>query len=176
MKITKTQMITIGSVAAISITAAVICFIVFIIKNYSMKISKKGVELIKSFESLRLTAYQDDGGVWTIGWGHTKGVKQGDTCTLAEAEDFLQEDIADAEKAINKHNLKLNQNQYDALVSFVFNIGESKFNRSTLLKKLKNDPNDPDIKEEFAKWKFIKKNESKGLVNRREKESNLYFA
>ena len=138
--LTNKQIVIISSVAVVSLTAAAICYIIFNLMNRtSMKISAKGLELLKSYESLRLTAYRDSGGVLTIGWGHTQGVKEGDTCTLAEATQFLLDDVAEAEKAINKQNLNLNQNQYDALVSFVFNVGESQFKKSTLLKKLKKN-------------------------------------
>jgi lysozyme len=176
MKITKTQMITIGSVAAISITAAIICFIVFVIKNYSMKISEEGLNLIKNCEGLRLTAYQCSAGVWTIGYGHTKGVQEGDSCTVEEANKWLLEDVSLAESAVNSQRLKINQNQFDALVSFCFNVGVKAFKESTLVKKIKANPNDPTIEEEFARWKYVSGNVVSGLVNRREKESNLYFA
>lgn len=167
-----------SSVAVISVTAAVICYIFFSLKkNTSMKLSEKGLELLKSYESLRLTAYRDSGGVLTIGWGHTKGVKEGDTCTLAEATQFLLDDVAEAEKAINKQNLNLNQNQYDALVSFVFNVGADAFKKSTLLKELKKNPNNQDnIKREFRRWNIDNGKIVDGLINRREKEIKLYFA
>ena len=176
--LTNKQIVIISSVAVVSLTAAAICYIIFNLMNRtSMKISEKGLDLLKSYESLRLTAYRDSGGVLTIGWGHTKGVKEGDTCTLAEATQFLLDDVAEAEKAINKQNLNLNQNQYDALVSFVFNVGADAFKKSTLLKELKKNPNNQDnIKREFRRWNIDNGKIVDGLINRREKEINLYFA
>lgn len=177
MKITKKQAVIIGSVAAVSLTAAAICYLIFyFMRKTKFKISANGLALIKSFEGLRYTAYLCDGGVWTIGYGHTKGVKEGDTCTLTEANTWLLEDVATAEEAVNKEGLNINQNQFDALVSFVFNVGESAFKDSTLLKKIKEDPNDVSISDEFARWRYAQGKVLQGLVNRREKESNLYFA
>lgn len=91
-----------------------------------MEISKAGLELIEELEGgPYLNAYRDPIGIWTIGYGHTKGVYAGQTITKAQAEEFLKEDARDAEAAVNKYMSKyhFNQNQYDALVSFAFNIG-----------------------------------------------------
>lgn len=90
-----------------------------------MKTGEKGISLIKQFEGLRLTAYQCTAGVWTIGYGHTSGVKPTDTITQAQAEQYLREDLEKFEKNVNKYNAKYgwNQNEFDALVSFAFNIG-----------------------------------------------------
>ena len=92
-----------------------------------------GLKLIESFEGLRLTAYQDSVGIWTIGYGHTKGVKQGQTITQQQAERFLQQDLAVAEAAVNRLGLTLSDNQFAALVSFTFNLGAG-----NLTKLLKN--------------------------------------
>jgi len=92
-----------------------------------------GLKLIESFEGLRLTAYQDSVGIWTIGYGHTKGVKQGQTITQQQAEAFLQQDLAVAEAAVNRLVLTLSDNQFAALVSFTFNLGAG-----NLTKLLKN--------------------------------------
>ena len=90
-----------------------------------MKISKQGLELIKSFEGCRLKAYQDIGGVWTIGYGHTDNVKSGDIITQKKADELLLKDLERFEKHVNTYVpiYDFNQNQYDALVSFAFNIG-----------------------------------------------------
>lgn len=90
-----------------------------------MKISNKGLKLIEKYEGLRLTAYKDPVGIWTIGYGHTKGVYSGQKITEAKAEEYLKQDALTAEKAVNKYVSKyhFNQNQYDALVSFAYNIG-----------------------------------------------------
>lgn len=144
-----------------------------------MKTSNKGIELIKQFEGLRLKAYRDSGGKWTIGYGHTGGVKSGDVITAQQANDFLIRDIKMAENAINGLNLNLTQNQFDALVSFVFNVGTGNFGTSTLRKKLINNPDDPSIRDEFKKWIYVRINgiqkPSSWQIKRRNTEANLYF-
>ena len=176
MKLTNRQIVIVGTVAMVSLTAATICYIIFRFMNKTnMKISANGLSLIKQHEGLRLTAYQCNAGVWTIGYGHTKGVKEGDTCTQDQADAWLLEDVEHAESAVNSQGLTLTQNQFDALVSFVFNVGVSAFKKSTLLKKIKVNPNDPVIANEFAKWKYAGGNVVAGLVTRRNNESNLYF-
>lgn len=91
----------------------------------TMKISDKGLDLIKSFEGCRLEAYKDPVGIWTIGYGHTKGVRKGQKITSAQATEFLRQDCATAEKNVSKFDniYHWNQNQFDALVSFSYNIG-----------------------------------------------------
>lgn len=91
----------------------------------TMKISDKGLDLIKSFEGCRLEAYKDPVGIWTIGYGHTKGVRKGQKITSAQATEFLRQDCATAEKNVSKFDniYHWNQNQFDALVSFAYNIG-----------------------------------------------------
>lgn len=90
-----------------------------------MRISDKGLELIASFEGLRLEAYKCAAGVWTIGYGHTKGVNPGQKITKERAMEFLRQDVAAAEKAVMKYDSKYHwtQNQFDGLVSFAFNVG-----------------------------------------------------
>lgn len=97
-----------------------------------MKISEKGLALIKSFEGCRLEAYKCPAGVWTIGYGHTSGVKRGMKITQSQADSFLKSDIEKYEKYVINKNLGLNQNQFDALVSFTYNCGAG--NLSTLVK------------------------------------------
>lgn len=141
-----------------------------------MKTSKQGIELIKSFEGLRLRAYVCPAGVATIGWGHTKGVKAGMVIDLAEAERMLADDIAIAERCVNCDADSLNQNQFDALVSFVFNVGTANYKKSTLRKKVLANPNDTAIADEFGRWKYANKIVLPGLVRRRQAESDLYFS
>lgn len=90
-----------------------------------MMTSTRGIELIKQFEGLKLTAYRDPVGIWSIGYGHTKGVKEGDTITREEAERYLRDDLATAEHAVSIYDsvYHWNQNEFDALVSFAYNIG-----------------------------------------------------
>jgi lysozyme len=103
-----------------------------------MKASERLISKVKSIEKLRLDAYLDlKGGVWTIGWGHTGNVKKGDRITSEKADELLASDIAVAEKAVNSLGLKLNQNQFDALTDFVYNVGEGSLKKSTLLKRIR---------------------------------------
>ena len=97
-----------------------------------MKTSDKGIALIKSFEGCVLTAYKCPSGVWTIGYGHTSGVKKGQTITQAQAEEFLKADLVKYENYVKNKKLSLNQNQFDALVSFTYNCGAG--NLTTLVK------------------------------------------
>jgi lysozyme len=144
-----------------------------------MKTSNKGIELIKRFEGLRLKAYQDSRGTWTIGYGHTGGVKSGDVITEQEEEKLLENDLKTAENAVNEQNLSLSQNQFDALVSFVYNVGTRNFRTSTLLKKAKLNANDPTIRYEFSRWNKVRRNgvyiPIAGLTRRRAAEADLYF-
>ena len=96
-----------------------------------MKTSDNGIAFIKRHEGVRLQAYLCPAGVWTIGYGHTSSVKQGDRISQSQADTYLRADLRTAEQAINKQRLNLNQNQFDALVSFVFNVGSGNFEKST---------------------------------------------
>lgn len=96
-----------------------------------MKISETGLNLIKQFEGCHLTAYKDPVGVLTIGYGHTKGVKAGQKITQAQADAYLKQDVASAEKAVSKYKYNYNQNQFDALVSFTFNCGSGNLKQIT---------------------------------------------
>lgn len=93
----------------------------------SQTINRAGLDLIEQFEGLRLNAYRDSVGVWTIGYGHTRGVKPGDVINRAGAEQFLREDVRVAEVGVNRwaqtHGFSLTENQFSALVSFAFNLG-----------------------------------------------------
>ena len=97
----------------------------------------KGIELIKNFEGCRLVAYKCPSGIPTIGYGHTKGVKMGNTCTQAQADKWLANEVQIFENAVkNLVNVPLNENQLGALTSFVYNVGIANFAASTLRKKL----------------------------------------
>ena len=137
--------------------------------------SKKGIELIKKYEGLRLTAYKCPAGVWTIGYGHTKGVKEGQKITNSQAEELLKEDLRVFENGVNKWNLQINQYQFDALVSFAFNLGLANLGKSTLLKKVQANPQDKTIKDEFLKWVNAGGSKIEGLVRRRNEEAEMYF-
>lgn len=177
LHISNKQAAIVASVAVVSVLLAIVVCVCFYIKRKKdMKISVKGLDLLKRLEGLRLTAYKCSAGVWTIGYGHTNGVKEGDSCSQAQAEEWLREDVEDAEDTVNWQGLNINQNQFDALVCFCYNVGASAFKKSTLLKKVKANPNDESIAAEFAKWKYAGGKVVEGLVNRRSGESNLYFA
>lgn len=139
-----------------------------------MQYSKQGLSLTESFEGCRLVAYQDSGGVWTIGYGHTKGVTQGMTCTQAQAEQWLLDDVADAAAAVNRlAHIAMSQEEFDALVDFTFNAGIGAFAGSTLLKLL----NARDIEgaaNEFDRWDLIDGKVIAGLLRRRQAERALF--
>lgn len=142
-----------------------------------MKTSEKAIELIKSFESLRLKAYKCPAGVWTIGYGHTKDVKASMVISQQQAEILLREDLAQIESEVNKMTtyVELSQEQFSALVSFAFNVGIGALRGSTLLKKVRQNPQDLSIKDEFGKWVKSKGATLPGLVRRRKAEADLYF-
>ena len=141
-----------------------------------MKVGTAGLECIKKSESCRLAAYLDTGGVWTIGWGHTKGAHQGQSCSQEQADAWLIEDCAEAVAAVNKLvHVALTQNEFDALVSFVFNIGAGQFAGSTMLKFLNADRKELAALE-FRKWRFDNHVEVRGLLERRVREKCLFLA
>ena len=141
-----------------------------------MKTSPKGIALIKEFEGLRLKAYKCPGGVWTIGYGHTAGVKPGEVITENQAEEYLKADLIAFEKYQNGLGLALNQNQFDALISFTYNVGTGNFSSSTLLRKVRVNPLDDSIMDEFLRWVYSKGRVLPGLQRRRLAEMKLYFS
>ena len=141
-----------------------------------MNTSPKGISLIKEFEGLRLKAYKCPGGVWTIGYGHTAGVKPGIVITKTQAEEYLKADLIAFERYLNGLGLALNQNQFDALVSFIYNVGTGNFSNSTLLRKVRANPRDNSIMDEFLRWVYSKGRVLPGLQRRRLAEMKLYFS
>lgn len=135
-----------------------------------------GIELVKYFEGCSFDAYQCPAGIWTIGYGHTHKVKQGDVCNQAQADEWLEDDFymatVDA-KAVVK--VPLTDNQLDALASFVFNLGVRKLIQSTLLKKL-NAGDYEGAANEFDKWVFAGNVKLKGLIARRAAEKKLFLS
>lgn len=143
-----------------------------------MQISFQGLNSLKQLEGFRKEAYKDTGGVWTIGYGTIKWmgkpVIQGMTITEQEAELALQADLAWAQTAVNQLvRVPLKQNMFDALVSFVYNIGENAFSKSTLLRKL-NNKDYVGAGKEFLRWVFDNGKEVKGLVSRRLVEQGMF--
>ena len=141
-----------------------------------MKTSHKGIALIKEFEGLRLKAYKCPGGVWTIGYGHTACVKPGMVISEAQAEEYLKADLISFERYLNGLGLALNQNQFDALISLIYNIGIGNFQKSTLLRKARINANDNSIMDEFLRWVYSKGRVLPGLQRRRLREMKLYFS
>ena len=141
-----------------------------------MNTSPKGIALIKEFEGLRLKAYQCPGGVWTIGYGHTAGVKPGMLISKVQAEEYLKADLIAFERYLNGLGLALNQNQFDALVSFIYNVGTGNFSNSTLLRKVRANPQENSIMDEFLRWVYSKGRVLPGLQRRRLAEMKLYFS
>ena len=141
-----------------------------------MNTSPKGIALIIEFEGLRLKAYQCPGGVWTIGYGHTAGVKPGMVIPEAQAEEYLKANLIAFERYLNGLGLALNQNQFDALISFIYNVGTGNFSNSTLLRKVRANPQDNSIMDEFLRWVYSKGRVLPGLQRRRLAEMKLYFS
>jgi lysozyme len=137
--------------------------------------STDGIDLIKRFEGLRLNAYQDSVGVWTIGYGHTKGVYPGQSITAAQAEAMLRQELLEYEGYVDQYvDAYLTQQQHDALVSFVYNLGPGNFAGSTLRAKVNANPNDYTIPAEFLKWNKAGGQVLSGLTIRRQAEADLY--
>lgn len=140
-----------------------------------MKTSQAGIDLIKEFEGVRLAAYRCPAGVPTIGYGHTKGVEMGDTVTVIEAEELLREDLEVFENGVNKLvEVPLEQHQFDALVSFAFNLGLGNLKNSTLLRLL-NQGLYTDAANQLTRWNKAGGQVLAGLVRRRSAERRMFL-
>jgi lysozyme len=141
----------------------------------NFKYSNSGLELTKQFEGCELKAYQDQVGVWTIGYGHTgTDVKKGLTITEEQASTLLAADVAWAVTCVNKSvKVAINQNQFDALVDFVFNLGCANLGQSTLLRLL-NSGDSSDAAKEFLRWNRAGGKVVAGLTRRRQAEMDLF--
>jgi len=137
--------------------------------------SQTGLVLTKSFEGLRLASYQDCAGVWTIGYGHTgTGVRQGVTITEPVADQFLQEDLAEAIGCVNRGvTATISQNQFDAMVDFCFNVGRGNFLKSTLLRNV-NSEDFAAAMAQFELWVHAGGEVVAGLVRRRKAEAAMF--
>jgi lysozyme len=145
------------------------------------QISNDGLKMVQEFEGLRVHAYRCPAGVWTIGYGHTKGVKPGEEITEQEADKLLQQDLAESGEQVEKLvRVPLTDNQFSALASFVFNAGAGSLASSTLLKRLNAGDYDA-VPSELAKWvkatnpQTGKKVSLPGLVRRRAAEGQLWL-
>lgn len=144
-----------------------------------MNFSQNGIDFLKGLEGLVLVAYQCSAGIWTIGYGHTYNVKKGDVITEEIAEQFLKEDLKEFEKVVNKLvTTRISQKQFDALVSFCFNVGPGSdsqmgFSQSWVL-KYTNERKFTEVKSQFMRWNKAGGQVNQGLINRRKAEAKLY--
>jgi len=144
----------------------------------NMNISQEGLSLIKKFEGCKLESYKCAAGVWTIGFGSTSGVEEGMEISQERADMLLLEDVEVFEEAVNNLvEVDLEQNQFDALVAWTFNLGSTNLKNSTLLKVL-NDKNYEGVPEQIKRWNKAtvdgERQVLEGLVRRREAESLLF--
>ena len=143
-----------------------------------MKTSDKGIEQIKSFEGFRSMPYQDVVGKWTVGYGHLMvfgdGTVVGSPITMGQATQLLKGDLHTAEQAVNSCGVELTQNEFDALVSFTYNLGVGAFQRSTLLKLLKAG-NKTAASGEFPKWSMAGGKDVPGILKRRLAEQDCFL-
>ena len=139
-----------------------------------MRSSNVLIQRLKKFEQLRLTAYQDAKGVWTIGYGHTSGVRKGDRISEVQAEAFLRNDLQTAEKYVQTIARVDTQGKYDALVDFAFNCGVANLKSSTLLKYIIAGRKTWEIQEQFLRWVNSGGRKLGGLVTRRIWEANRW--
>lgn len=148
-----------------------------------MRTSPRGIALITQFEGLRTKAYLCPAGVWTIGYGHTgAGVQEGQVITAAQAEGMLAADLKTYETCVNECvTYKMQQYEFDALVSLVYNIGCAAFRRSTLRRILNREATTPaaswikEVSDAWSKWNKIGKVTSKGLARRRAAEICMFI-
>jgi lysozyme len=144
-----------------------------------MTAEQVAASLIKEFEGCELTSYLCHANKWTIGWGsikHTDGrpVKEGETITQAQADEYLRIEIERRMQAMI-YPASLNANQLGAVISFAYNLGVGAFNASTLRRKMMANPNDPTIRNEFMRWNKAGGKVLRGLIRRRDAEANTYF-
>lgn len=152
----------------------------------AIRTSERGLALIRASEGLRLAAYRDTGGVWTIGYGHTRGVKRGHTCTHAVAEQWLREDVLEAEDTIRAYLHPdtidaMPQAAWDALVSFVFNLGHQAFRNPgtgsmTGIARALEARDWNEVPAQMRRWVYDNGRRIEGLANRRDAEVALWRA
>ena len=166
----------------------VVSAIILLLLTANLKeVSGKAINIIKSFEGEKLTSYQDQAGIWTIGWGSTynhdlkRKVQKGDIIDKETALRWLRLDAAGSAANVKKLvKVPINQNQLDSLTSFSYNIGPNAFAASTLLRKLNQGASKQEVAAEFAKWNKVTINGEKvvsnGLVRRRKMEADLFLS
>ena len=137
-------------------------------------ISDKGIYAIKKFEGCELIAYQDAVGVWTIGYGHTKGVSEGDIISSAQSEALLLKELKEDENYVHELvEVPLHQYQFDALVSWTYNLGPTNLKSSTMLKVL-NEGKYNEVPDQMRRWNRAGGKVLEGLVKRRDYEARLF--
>lgn len=119
-----------------------------------MKASRILIDALKRFEGFRASAYRCPAGVWTIGYGHTSGVKRGDKISEAEADRLLRRDLIACEAYVEQLNVTCKQEKFDALVDFCFNMGCEALEHSTLLRKIRHCAPDAEVRAEFMRWVY----------------------
>ena len=147
-----------------------------------MQVSDQGIDMLVAFEGMELQAYRCPSGVWTIGAGHTgtvdgRPIAKGMTISHDKAMELLRKDLERFEECINGQPFakRLMQNQFDALVSFVFNVGTAAFHSSTMRRKLCSGADSSSVAEEFGRWIYGKKGVLPGLVRRRKIEAAMFL-
>lgn len=132
------------------------------------------IDYLKKAEGCKLQAYQDAKGVWTIGYGHTKGVKRGDRCTQYQAEQYLREDLAEFEAVANQCRRIDTQGKFDAILDFIYNCGPKNWQSSTLKKFIETGMPKWQTQEQFLRWVNSGGKKLGGLVTRRIWEANRF--
>lgn len=140
-----------------------------------MKVSNNLMTQLMVMEGLSLEAYEDCAGVPTIGYGHTKDVKMGDRISKYWAKELLKDDVREVEQQVQELNVAQTQGQFDALVSFTFNLGIGRLKNSTLLKVIREGGSMSAIKKEFKRWVYAGGKKLRGLERRREWEAKRFF-
>ncbi len=144
-----------------------------------MRLSDKAEALIKEFEGISLTAYPDPatgGQPWTIGYGHTgPEVYNGLRISTNDAQDFFIQDVEKIERFLDKQEFRMTENEYGALVSFIYNVGMTNFKISTLYKLLLKGESDGEVAMEFIKWSKVGNKRIPGLIKRRARETVLFL-
>ena len=144
-------------------------------KMTMMKTTEILIEKLMEMEGLRLEAYRDAAGVLTIGYGHTKGVREGDRISAYWAKELLREDVEEVAKNVLSLGVAHTEGQLDALTSFAFNVGFGRLCRSTLLKTIRRGGSRNQIRREFKRWVFADGKRLRGLEKRREWEARRFF-
>lgn len=138
-----------------------------------MRASNILIEAIKGFEGFRAEAYKCPAGVWTIGYGHTGGVKKGQRVSPARAEELLRQDLRSAEESVSRLGVARTQGQYDALVDITFNCGD--MSKSTLVRKIREGAGKDEITNEFMRWVHSDGKVLPGLMKRRAWDADRFF-